>query len=144
MARITPLLLGLALLVSACEVMGGSSGRSGVLRIETDRNTYSGRQAVAVRLDNGRSIPIVYDNCATILERKTKDGWAVYDGMVCTPIAAAHDVRIDAGEVFSDSLVWFNGDEDSGTYRFEFSVTDTEGHSLSEHERRTGAITLEQ
>jgi len=145
MNRITLLLFSTVLLASGCDVIGSSSGSSGELSIATDLTTYFSGQRVAVRFDNSRSAPILYDNCATVLQRKTENGWEVHSSMICDPLAAQFDVRIEAGEVFSDSLVWFrSGESTPGTYRFKFAVTGSDGDLLPEKERLTGSVKVER
>ena len=143
MNRITLLLFSIVLLASGCDVIGGSSGRNGKLSIVTDQDTYSSSQRVAVHFNNSRSAPIFYDNCATILQRKTQNGWEAHNSMVCDPIASQTNVRIDAGAAYSDSLLWFRSGASPGTYRFKFLVSDAQGSVLAEKERVTGAVKVE-
>ena len=112
MTRIVALLAGIGLLAGGCDLFGNSSdGANGELRIMTTQETYSPGQKVAVRLSNDRSRSVSYHRCGTILQRKTEGGWEVHSSMICDPISSQISIQIDAKEVVSDSLLWFEPDD---------------------------------
>ncbi|WP_208426857.1 MULTISPECIES: hypothetical protein [Salinibacter] len=142
MRTVVPLCVAVAFLASGCDFGSGTTSDSErKLSITTDQQVYSTERVVA-RFENNYSQAVLYDRCGTALYRGSPEGQP-YDGATCTHALTHTPVRIGAGEVYSDTLVWFGSDYASGTYRFEFDVTDTEGEPLPKEERLTKAVEVE-
>ena len=139
MRTVVPLFVAFAFLASGCDFGNGTTSDSERnLTITTDQQVYSSERVVA-RFENNYSQAILYDRCGTALYRGSPEGQP-YGGATCTHALTHPPVRIGAGEVYSDTLIWFGSDYTPGTYRFEFDVTDTEGELLPKAERLTKAV----
>jgi hypothetical protein len=142
MRNAIPLFAAVAFLVSGCDFVSSAAGDSEEeLSITTDQQVYSSGRVVA-RFENGYSHAVLYDQCGTALYRGSPEGQP-YDAATCTHALTHAPVRIGAGEAYSDTLIWFGSNYASGTYRFEFDVTDAEGELLPKAERLTGTLEVE-
>lgn len=143
MKNVPLLLLAVFFLVNGCDYTENapSNPEGGELEVTTNQQEYSLGENVIARFDNERSHAVNYDRCGTALHRGDAEGQP-YGGATCAATSAHQPVRIEAGEVYSDTLVWFGSDHSPGTYRFEFDVTDTVGVPLPKTERLTDDVTV--